>query len=100
MATVGAHPAIVRWHSSRPMPPQQFAPVDGGLCRSFQSSVEAGWNLTRLFGNRRRLVDRYIPFPDLFLNGGSFLVGQRRIEDLTDSAVGRRSGRFVRVAGG
>ena len=31
------------------MPPQQFAPVDGGLCRSFQSSVEAGWNLTRMF---------------------------------------------------
>ena len=76
-------------------------PIDADHCEAvWRLSVEAGWNLTRMFGNRRCLVDRYIPFPDLFLNGRSFLVGQRRVEDLADSAFGHGSGRFIRFAGG
>ena len=95
MAAVGAHPAIVSRDRIRPEPPQQFAPVDRGLCRPFQSPVEAGRNLARLPGNRRRLVDRYIPLPRLFFNGRGFLVRRWRIEDLADSAFGNGSGRFI-----
>ena len=81
------------------MPPQPFAPVHRGLCRSFHSPAETGWNLARLPGNGRRLVDSDVPFPRLFLNGRSLLVGQRRIEDLADSAFGHGSGRFICFAG-
>ena len=100
VAAVRAHPAIVRWDGVRPVPPQQFAPVDRGLCRSFQSPVESGRNLSRMLGNRRSLVDRYVPLPRLFLSCRGILVRRRRIEHLTDSALGSGSGRFICVARG
>ena len=100
VAAVGAHPAIVRRDGVRPVPPQQFAPVDRGLCRSFQSPVESGRNLSRMLGNRRSLVDRYVPLPRLFLSCRRILVRRRRIEHLTDSALGPGSGRFICIARG
>ena len=95
MAAVRAHPAIVRRRSYPTRAAAAFAPVDRGLCRSFQSPVEAGRNLARMLGNRRRLVDRYIPLPRLFFNGRGFLVRRWRIEDLANSAFGNGSGRFI-----
>src|SRR5580698_6261062 len=82
MATVWSHPAIVGRDRIRPEPPQQFSPIDSGLCRPFKRSVEAGWNLARLPRNCRSLVDRHIPLSRLFFNGWGCLVRRWRIEDL------------------
>ena len=69
--------------------------TDPAVGKISKADAVTGRNLARLSGNRRRLVDSYIPLPRLFFNRRSFLVRRWRIEDLAYSAFGHGSGRRV-----